>query len=242
MGTAKDDEGGKGGAWTPYKRAAMSFARHGGEDRAARTLAGLVAVLGGAGGAVARSGGGAAAGQRLGRFMAGTAEGGLAGGLTAVGLGDLVGRSRFEVLTALIDRIAGAGQDPEEQAARSAVLDVLAELLPDGDEFEDLAALELNAEGVREALRLFLVFYIYNRVGSILESRLARLEAPDTAEARDAELRAYIRSIVALRLRDFDPLTVDWDGDEGQELIERTLRSVYRQLEAEDDTDGEDDR
>lgn len=236
MGTSIDNPGQSGGAWTDYKRAASQFARSGGTDRAQRTLAGLVQALGGgagAAGAAARATAGTTAGQGLGAFVAGGADGGLEGGLDAVGLRDLIGRGRFEVLSALIDRIAGVGENEEAVAARSAVLDVLSEMVPEGGDPDDIGELQLGPDAVREALLLFLSSYIYNRVGAILEQRLARFDDA-LIEARDQEMRAYIRSLVELRLRDVDPLTVDWGGDEGRQTITSVLEGAFRLMDADD--------
>lgn len=241
MGTSIDNPGQTGGAYTDYKRAASQFATYGGSDRAQRTLAGLVKALaqaaGGAGAAGAAAGAraGAASGQALGAFVAGGADGGLEGGLEAVGLGDLVGRGRLEVLSALIDRIAGEGDDEEAVAARSAVLDVLAEIVPEGDDPDEIGELELGPDAVRDALLLFLTRYIYNRVGAILEQRLAKLEDDALIEARDQEMRDYIRSLVELRLRDLDPLTVDWSGEQGRKTITSVLEGAFRLMEADED-------
>lgn len=234
MGTSIDNPGQSGGAWTDYKRAASQFARSGGTDRAQRTLAGLVQALGGGAGAVSRANAGIAAGQALGAFVAGGAEGGLEGGLDAVGLRDLVGRGRFEVLSALIDRIGGVGENEEAVAARSAVLDVLGELAPEGDDPDDIGELQLGRDAVREALLLFLTNYIYNRVGAILEQRLARFDDDALIEARDHEMRAYIRSLVELRLRDVDPLTIDWAGGEGRQTLTSVLEGAFRLMDADE--------
>jgi hypothetical protein len=235
MGTGIDKPGMSGGEWTDYKRTATDFAKFGGADRAQKTLAALIAVLGGAAAATASSPTATSAGQALGAFAAGAAEGGLDGGLEAIGLGDLVGQSRFEVLNALIDRIAGTGETEEAVAARSAVLDVLAELIPDTDDPDQVGEVTLGTDEIRKVILRFLSRYIYNRVGEILEQRLARLEDDDLIQTRDREMHAYIDSLVELRLRDVDPIDVDWSGDEGRQLIDGILQSTFAVVEAEDE-------
>lgn len=233
MGTSSDFTGGSGGAWTGYKRAATSFAKTGGGERAGRVLARLVATLGGAAAAAASSTAGARTTQALGGFLGGVADGGLAEGLTRTGLGDLVGSTRYEVLNALVDALAGAGDDVEAVAARSALVDTLDELFPDGDDFEDLDALQLDGDGVRDAFTAFLAHYIYNRAAPVLEERLNHLE-PQLAEARDAEIHDYVRSLVALNLQGTDPLATDWSGQDGQRVAQTILRQLYEYIEALD--------
>ena len=48
MGTSANNTGGTGGGWTDFKRNASYFARYGGRDRVAKTLAGFVGAMGGA--------------------------------------------------------------------------------------------------------------------------------------------------------------------------------------------------
>src|SRR5205085_1617176 len=76
----------------------------------------------------------------------------------------LLGRGRFDVVRALVDLIAGAGSDLEGQAARAAALDVIDELFGDAENYDELAALDLDAEGVLRALEAFIAYFIYNRL------------------------------------------------------------------------------
>lgn len=72
------------------------------------------------------------------------------------------------------------------------------------------------------------------RVGSLLERRLARLDDDAVIERRDREMRAYIRSLVSLRLADADPLTIDWSGPAGRAKITAILEGTFRFIEAEE--------
>ena len=234
MGTSSDYSGGRGGAWTGYKRAASSFAKAGGSERAARVLARQVATLGGAGGAAGSAIAGARGTQRLGGFLSGVAEGGLAEGLERLGLGHLVGQSRYDVLSALIEAIAGNGEDLEAVAARSALVDVLDELLPEGDDYDDLNDLRLDADGVQDALERFLAAYVYNRGSAVIEERLNRLD-PQIAEVRDIEIREYVQSLVALNLTEVDPMEIDWSGQHGRDVAAGILHDLYAYIEALDE-------
>jgi len=234
MGTSSDFSGGRGGAWTGYKRAASSFAKHGGQGRAGRALARHVGTLGGAGSAAGSAAAGIRGTQRLGGFLSGVAEGGLAEGLQRLGLGHLVGQSRYDVLTGLIEAIAGNGEDLEAVAARSALVDVLDGVLPDGEDYADLDLVALDEAGVRDALERFLAAYVYNRASPVIEERLNRL-SPQEAEARDIEIRDYARSLVELNMREVDPMQIDWNEDAGRATSEAILRDLYEYIEALDE-------
>lgn len=234
MGTSTDFSGGRGGAWTGYKRAATAFAKNGGRERAGIVLARHVATLGGSAGAVGSASTGRGAAQRLGGVLASIAGEGLGPTLDAYGLGHLVGRERFEVLDGLIDAIAGDGDDLESQAARSAAVDVVDELLPDEND-PDLAAGALSEDQVRELLVRYIAAYIYNRAAPVIEERLNRLGDPAQALARDIEIRDYVRSIVELRLADTDTLSIDWQGQAGASVVQRILNGTYEMIEAYDE-------
>ena len=135
MGTSANNTGGTGGGWTTFKRNATFFAQHGGQARLAKTLGGFVAAMGGAAAGAAAATAGTQTGQSLGSFLAASAgPQGLAGGLEAVGLESLVGQDRFAVLSELLNVLGGTGSTVEQQAARDALLDVLDDLLPEGDD------------------------------------------------------------------------------------------------------------
>jgi hypothetical protein len=231
MGTSSDYGGGTGGAWTPFKRAATDYAKHGGRGRAERVLARHVGTLGGATGATRSARTGIAGAANLAGLLAGIARDGLTATLRDAGLADLVGRGRFDIVRALVDLIAGAGSDREGQAARQAALDVIDELFADSQDYDELAEITLDADGVVAALEAFLAAYVYNRLLPQIDERLTRLADAAERKRLDADLRQLIRARVQLGLRDIDPLAVDWSGAEGRRIITNALRAVYRVLE-----------
>src|SRR5204863_143582 len=79
---------------------------------------------------------------------------------------------------------------------------------------EELAELTLDADGLVRALEAFIAFYIYNRLLPQIDERLTRYADAAHAERLDGDLRQLIRAQVRIRLRDVDPLAVDWSGAE----------------------------
>jgi hypothetical protein len=230
VGTSKSNTGGSGGAWTGFKRNATLFAKHGGQGRAAKALAGYVATMGGAAAAAAAAGPGGRTGQSLGAFLVeSTGPTGLAGGLEAIGLEHLVGQDRFTVLSELVTAFAGTGSDLEAQAARNALLDVLDALLPEDE--TPLDSVQLDEVAVTESLCQYLVALIYNRAIPVIDERLTQLQNPQLAQQRDRELRDYIDALVRLRMQSTSPLEIDWQGERGRSFVEGILRAVYKQLE-----------
>ena len=231
MGTSASNTGGKGGGWTRYKRNAYNFARYGGSDRAGKALAGFVGAMGGAAAAGAAAAPGTQAGQPLGEFLAAsTGPEGLAGGLEAVGLGHLVGQDRATVLAELVTAFGGTGADLEQEAARLAVLDVLEELLPQGEDVP-LDSVQLDEAAVAESLCRYIAALVYNRAIPAIDAHLERLQNQALAQRRDQELRDYTYELVRHEMRSVSPLMVDWKGAEGHDFVEGILVAVYEQLE-----------
>ncbi len=167
-------------------------------------------------------------------MLAGIGTAGFDAALRTYGLDRLIGKDRFDVLEGLIEAIVPPGADLESEAARSAAFDVIGEIFPEGESYEELAGIELDRDGVLRALELFITWYIYNRADPVIEQRLSRLDTGE-AERRNRELVDYIRQLVRLELGERDPFTVAWDGPEGRGIIEGLVGDVYRQLEAWDE-------
>ncbi|SCF19925.1 hypothetical protein GA0070563_106120 [Micromonospora carbonacea] len=160
---------------------------------------------------------------------------GLAPTLEALGLAELVGRDRFDVLDGLVTLLAGDGDDLDSQAARDAACDVLDEVFADADTWQDLAAATVTRDDMQALLEMFLARYIYNRMPVIAE-RLGRLTDQQAARQADADMRQLITDLVALRLPE-DPFTIDWAGSQGRQIADDAIGAVYETLEALDGSD-----
>jgi hypothetical protein len=233
MGTSSDYTGGTGGAWTPYKHASTNFLKRGGEPRADRVLARYVAALGGAV-AAATSGTGAFVGpaQGLADLGVGLATQGLTPTLEDLGLSHLVGADRYDVLDALLERLAGDGSTLEEQAVLSALCEAFEELFPeDAESYGQLEQLSLDVDGLVALIEGFVVRWVYDRMLPTLGERLAHIEDPEVVRKRDSELRERLGLLVKLQLEDRDPLTVDWSGAEGAEILGKLVVELYEDME-----------
>ena len=236
MGTSSDRGAGTGGAWTPLKHAATSYARAASRGAtspasARRVLSLYPAVLGGAGAAAASAQTGRRGISGLGGFLAGVGISGLGTTLDRLGFGELVGKDRFDVLDAIVTAFTGAGSDVESQAARDALCDVLDELFGDATTWEEISSVPVTAETLQELLALFLSHYIYNRL-PVLPERLARTMSPENAKLADADALRLIAGLVEFHMPT-DPLTFDWTGPAGRDFAAQTLSDAYDVLEGE---------
>lgn len=235
MGTSKDRDGGSGGDWSPFKRAATDYAkgvsRRGGDPlKVERLLGRHVAVMGGVAGATSS----AAAGQRglasLAGLLSGISGQGLTPTLEQIGLGHLVGRDRFDVLDQLVTEIAGDGSDLESQAARDAGCDVLEVLFgEDADSWSDLETTSVTEEQVVELLEMFLAHYIHNRL-PVLPERLARLLDHAAVNAAESQLVETVRGYVHIHMPP-EPLNLDWSGPDGAAFAEAAVQDIYSILD-----------
>ena len=233
MGTSKDYVTGKGGAWTPYKIAASNFAKRGGDHgRVERVLARYVAAMGGAG-ALAASGAQASVGptQGVAGFGAGLATEGLTPTLERLGLEHLVGQGRYEVLDGLLEALAGDGATLEDRAVLAALCEAFEELFPDEAEtYEELEATSLDAAGVVELIERFVGRWVYDRMLPTLAEKFAHITDPEVVRRRDVELRERIVLLAQLELEDRDPLTIDWTGDEGRQILTGLVQAIYEDM------------
>jgi len=234
VGTSRDYSGGTGGKWTPYKLAASNFARRGGADgRAERLLARYVGAMGGAG-ALASSGSQAALGstQRLAAFGAGLASEGFTPTLERLGLGHLVGQDRYEVLNGLLEALAGDGATLEDRAVLAALCEAFEELFPDDAEtYDELETVMLDAEGVVEFIERFVARWVYDRMLPTLAEKFAHIQEPEVARRRNDELRERIRLLAKLALEERNVLSIDWNGEEGAEILSALVRDIYEDME-----------
>jgi hypothetical protein len=212
-----------------------NWARSGGgnDDLARAALGAFAAALGGAARAAASATGGVRAAGGLGEFFADVSRDGLDATLDRYGLEDLVGSEPLEVLNEIAARVAGAGDSPEEAVAREAVLDVLAEIYGDAETFDDMEALAVDADAIRDFLARYLTDYIYKRVLHDLGDRISdNAGSPEEAARLEQQIREQIRALVALDLSTIDPLDFDWTGPTGQERMRALLADAFRMISA----------
>ena len=48
----------------------------------------------------------------------------------------------------------------------------------------------------------------------------------------EEEIRDFVSAMLGLQLNQLDPLAVDWEGEQGTQILQTTFDAVYVQLEA----------
>jgi hypothetical protein len=231
MGTSSDFPGGKGQDWSNLRRAATDFAKSGETKYAERILSRFVAALGGAAAATAASAATIGSTQRMADVVAALGEGGVEDALQRAGLEHLVGQSRWDVLGALVEEVAGAAAGLQEAAIQSATVRVFEDLFPDQESWDEIAAMRLDEQQVQDVIERFVGECVFGRLSQTIDERLSRYD-PHERDRRNDELHEMVTQLVKLRLDDRSVLEVDWRGDEGRQLTEGIVGDVFSKLEA----------
>lgn len=237
MGTSSRQPAPTGGDWTKAKTRLTNWTRGGGTNSGLATaaLGAFVGALGGAAAAASGATGGVRTAAGLGEFLADVGRDGLDTTLDRYGFADLVGGDAVEVLGELATRIAGAGDTTEEAVAREAVREVLTQIFDDPENYEDLEALSVDDDRIREFVALYLIEYIFARVMHELGDRIANNVAPAEAPAYERRLHDDVAALVRLDLSTIaDPLTFRWTTTRGRERVQALLEEALRMLTLEE--------
>jgi hypothetical protein len=222
--------------WTLAKKSLGAYVALGGGGGASarkllrRSARRYVAARGGAGRAARASTSGRAATAALGGFLSNVARGGFARALDTLGLSGFAGSDAQTVLSAIENVLAPAGASREDAAARRAIGVALDEIYERfGADEGSLEALDrMSAEDIRVALTTSVAEYIYARWLSELGRRLEdRAVSPEVAVRLERDIHGYLREAIVLDLKNRDPLTLDWSGDEGRALIEGLYAEAF---------------
>jgi hypothetical protein len=239
MGTSADFGGPTGGAWTTYKHAAARYARLGGEtnrNRLLKSYAKAVASGGGGGGGGGRVGGGAVSrAQVIAGFGATLAEDGLDAALAELGLEDLIGGDRFDVLGGLLDELTGDGSTLDDAHAKAALNDAMAEVFPeDAQTYEQLSAVVVDEQKFTRLLGKFVSAYVYHDMKLVLAKHLQKCATVAEQQQRERDLRGYIDSLVAIETQGRDYKRINWNGAEGQAVFDTVVDNLQTILEADE--------
>ncbi|SPD75139.1 conserved hypothetical protein [uncultured Desulfobacterium sp.] len=209
----------------------MSRYSGGGGGRGGLAKAGkaYVGAKGGAGRASQSVRSGKTTVRNLANFLSTASRSGLAQALNNFGLSNLVGKDVDTVFSGLIDAIAEEGADFDKNIARQAMDDALEGFYKECSENQSLDALDsLTAEQIKDAIENFVAGYIYKRWLQELGACVERKSVSEIDAVKlEQEVKLYVKDTVSLELDNKDPLTIDWNGNEGQHLIDSLYEEAY---------------
>lgn len=246
MGTSSSRTGQNAPSGPEWRRARTEVTRYIKRTGAPVTkpLSYFVRALGGAGGAVKTGAPGTRGelnpaiktGQNLGALLYGIRNEGLDKTLFKFGLTDLIGSEPVKVLYGIIDVIAGEGKTVDSSIARAAAVEVVATIFD--EENDDYGVLKdewesnLDEIKINGLLSLFIAQVIFQVFLSHFAERInTNLANQEQNEYKEREIFEFIQGNVELEFGETDPLSFDWQGAPGEELIKRHIQYALEQLE-----------
>lgn len=171
--------------------------------------------------------------RKLATFFTTTARSDISQGLNSIGLGHLIGKDVETVFSGLIDTLLDNGVNFDENIAREAIGDALASFYKQCSENQNFKNLErLTEEQLKRAIEDFVSGYIYKRwlqkLGKCIEKKdVSEIEAVKL----EGEVKIYVRDLVKLELNTRSAFSIDWNGDEGKQIIDSLYEDAYSLIE-----------
>lgn len=229
-------------AWDQTKSAMTRFS--GSSDRTSsgamrnlgKAVSGFVRSQGGSRGALASSPSARSVGRAIGGFVSEVARRGVVETIRGRGLDQYLGRSSEVLISALVDHLVEQAGHSEDDLARRAMTTTLIRLFEadDGSALSIDALANLSEQGARQTIEIFVAEYIQERLMHTL-GRSVEIKAADEADALaiETEVRDFVQQRVQGVSLDADLITVDWEGREGEQIIDSLFFEAYEILEVE---------
>lgn len=218
-------------SWSVPKGAMTRFA-HGGGSLGAIGRS-YVSAGGGARGRAASARAGRQTTGRFAGFLVSGVRNGFVQAARDLGLTNLVGRDIQFVLASFVDLIAPSGATIEDAVARKALTDTTWEVFQTyGVNVEGITALDrLGREDITSIIALYISNYVNERLQEELYFRVERGALDeDTANQYAEQIKGFIAGVVKLDFQNMDAFRVDWQGNEGKEIIEKKYQEAYALL------------
>lgn len=237
MGTSSSYAPPTKGNWGNIKRGLSSIVNSPSfsEAKALGLLAAFVSEKGGGGSATQSSYGnwtGPAkdVSRGIAGFISDVGRIGVAEALKRRGLGDLVGKPFDEVISGILDTFGGNANTRDEVNARRALDKTMDELLknmnPDSD--IDSVLIDLASTSLfNDFLLNFLGYYIYEQFNSTYEEFLKTKTNDDGFEEFMGGIEDTILAAVESKALDLDILVVNWNDEQGQDVIDQIMVEVF---------------
>jgi hypothetical protein len=199
----------------------------GGSGSASGVSGSYVAAQGGASAASQRATALKNSAKRLGKFLAGAAQG-FEEALQERGLGDVIGQSFDVIISALVDWIAGPGDSHEDIVSRVVVSEILVDLYEEA-EFDsglwdtisrDRITEEVLQISLRKLVEKWIVEDVWRRGGDRAEMR--NLSSQEL-RAKQAEFEDYVSQELIFSFGEHGAInlvTADWESEEVRSIID----------------------
>jgi len=218
------------GKWKNAKNVMSRYASKGsGKGGPARAGRAYISAKGGAQKAAQSVISGKSTARNLANFFATTARSNISQGLNLIGLGHLIGKDVDTVFSDLIDTLLDNGVNFDENIARKAIEDTLVSFYKQCSENQNFESLEHLTDGqLKRAIEDFVSGYIYKLWLQELGACIERKAFPEIEAVKlEGEVKIYVRDLVKLELNARSAFSIDWNGDEGRQIIDSLYEDAY---------------
>jgi hypothetical protein len=168
--------------------------------------------------------------RNLGRFISLVGSVGFSQAMLKAGLEHLRGKSKSDIILALIDYFGEDASTIDQVDARNALSQLMSEMfegVEDLDEIEQIFEEYTNTENLTLMLEKFFGYYVYQLFCRSFYERLASRVGNDQAGQFLNDILDFIKSEIKVFSLDKDISQVDWNGKAGEsictEIMEKTL-------------------
>lgn len=222
------------GNWPAAKREVTNWCRSGTSsgERLNRVMSQYRQAHGGAAQAARQSVTVNRAGAKLGGFLTGVHDSGLDRALQDVGLGSLVGKTADEVIEGIADYLAGDGSQLDDELVRDAFAEFRAEFWGQFETYDELSralSQRTKLEGVQGSLEKFFGHVIFSKFKRDFSEKIQQLASGMRGVTKKLrEIRSFMNERLKVLTHGKDIGRIQWNGAEGQQLIEQIHASVWR--------------
>lgn len=167
--------------------------------------------------------------QDIGRFFSSVASSDFRKAFEETVLESLEGKTLSEIAHLLLDYLGGPSGTLDKADVRTALCDLMDEILNEADTVEDVEeVMEIRSHGeaLDNLIRRFFGYYIYEQFCRDLYGQLITNIGDEQAEEFVNEIRDYICEALRDVVGDQDISQVDWNGSQGQQIVEQILQET----------------
>ena len=167
--------------------------------------------------------------QKIGGFFSSVADVGFRKAFEDAVRESLEGKTVSEIAHSLLDHLGGPSNTLNEVDARTALCDLMDEILDDTVSPEDVEeAMERRAHGtvLGNLIRRFFGYYIYEQFCRDFYGQLVANIGNEEAEESVDGIRDYICESLKDAIGDQNISRIDWAGSQGQQIVEEILQET----------------
>lgn len=172
--------------------------------------------------------------QKLGGFFSDVKSKGFRSALSGIGFEITDATKPNEAVNYLLEYCAGVASSLDETAAKAAERRLLQEIGSESKNFEELAKNfegKIEQYGIEELLIKYNAYYIYEHLSSDFYEKLIKEKGKIATSNFYKQLKKFLVEKVKNTARKRDLSTIDWAGEEGDELVKNIFEDTLKAFE-----------